>query len=101
GREGSAYVTEGTGKLVSGLFQLRDLGPFELKGASVPVRVYDLEGATALHSRIEVARSRGFSRFVGRSDEMTTLEAALAKAIGGKGQVVGAVADPRVGNTRL
>jgi predicted ATPase len=56
---------------------------------------------TTLHTRIEVARSRGFSRFVGRSDEMAALQAALAKAIGGNGQVVGVVADPGVGKSRL
>jgi class 3 adenylate cyclase/tetratricopeptide (TPR) repeat protein len=98
---GSAYLTEHTVKLVSGFFQLRDLGPFELKGTSAPVRVYELEGVSALHTRIEVARSRGFSRFVGRSDEMAILEAALTKAIAGKGQVIGVVADPGVGKSRL
>jgi hypothetical protein len=91
---GSAYLTEHTAKLVSGFFQLRDLGPFELKGVSAPVRVHELKGVSALHTPIEVSRARGFSRFVGRSDEMAILQAALAKAIGGKGQVVGVVADP-------
>jgi class 3 adenylate cyclase/tetratricopeptide (TPR) repeat protein len=97
----SAYLTELTAKLVSGFFQLRDLGLFELKGVSAPLRVYELEGASALRTRIEVARSRGFSRFVGRSDEMAILKAALSKAIAGKGQVVGVVADPGVGKSRL
>jgi class 3 adenylate cyclase len=98
---GSAYLTEHTAKLVSGFFQLRDLGPFELKGVSAPVRVHELKGVSALHTPIEVSRARGFSRFVGRSDEMAILQAALAKAIGGKGQVVGVVADPGVGKSRL
>jgi adenylate cyclase len=98
---GEIYVSEHTAKLVSGFFSLRDLGPFELKGASAPVRVFELEGVTTLHTRIEVARSRGFSRFVGRSDEMAILQAALAKAIDGNGQVVGVVADPGVGKSRL
>jgi class 3 adenylate cyclase len=98
---GSAYLTEHTAKLVSGFFQLRNLGPFELKGASVPVVVYELEGVSGHHTRIEVARSRGFSRFVGRSDEMASLQAALAKAVSGKGQVVGVVADPGIGKSRL
>jgi class 3 adenylate cyclase/tetratricopeptide (TPR) repeat protein len=98
---GSAYLTEHTEKLVSGFFQLRELGPFDLKGVSAPVRVYELEGASALHTRIEVSRSRGFSRFVGRSDEMAILQAALAKAMAGNGQVVGVVADPGVGKSRL
>src|SRR5262249_18996782 len=61
---GRVYLTEETAKLVSGFFRLRDLGLVELKGASAPVRVSDLEGVGPLHTAIEVSRSRGFSRFV-------------------------------------
>src|SRR5262249_6373269 len=43
---GRVYLTEETATLVSGFFRLRDLGPFELKGASTAVRVYELEGAS-------------------------------------------------------
>ncbi len=59
------------------------------RGAASPVRVYELEGVGALHTPLEVSRSRGFSRFVGRADEMAALEAALGRAIEGNGQVVG------------
>jgi len=76
------YLTENSAKLVSGFFRLRDLGPFELKGVSAPVRAYELEGVGALHTQLEVSRSRGFSRFVGRTEETATLEAALDRAIG-------------------
>ena len=95
------YLTEKSAKLVSGFFRLRDLGPFELKGVSAPVRVYELEGVGALHTPLEVSRSRGFSRFVGRTDEMAALEAALGRAIEGNGQVVGVVAEPGLGKSRL
>ncbi len=95
------YLTEHSTKLVSGFFRLRDLGPFELKGVSAPVRVYELEGVGTLHTPLEVSRSRGFSRFVGRADEMAALEAALARAVEGSGQVVGVVADPGLGKSRL
>ncbi len=95
------YLTENSAKLVSGFFRLRDLGPFELKGVSAPIQVYELEGVGALHTPLEVSRSRGFSRFVGRLDEMAALEAALARAIGGSAQVVGIVGEPGVGKSRL
>jgi class 3 adenylate cyclase len=98
---GRVYLTEETTKLVSGFFRLHDLGPFELKGASTAVRVYELEGVTALRTSIEVSRSRGFSRFVGRADEMAALEAALGRAIEGNGQVVGVVAEAGTGKSRL
>jgi class 3 adenylate cyclase len=95
------YLTEHSAKLVSGFFRLRDLGLFELKGVSAPVRVYELEGVGALRTPLEVSRSRGFSRFVGRQSETAALEAALARAIGGSAQVVGIVGEPGVGKSRL
>jgi class 3 adenylate cyclase/tetratricopeptide (TPR) repeat protein len=98
---GSAYLTDDTAKLVSGFFRLRDLGLFELKGVSAPIRAFELEGTSALRTPIEVSRSRGFSRFVGRVNEMASLEAALGRAIEGNGQVVGVVADPGLGKSRL
>jgi class 3 adenylate cyclase len=95
------YLTENSAKLVSGFFQLRDLGPFELKGVSAPVRVYELEGVGRLHTPLEVSRSRGFSRFVGRDAEVTSLDTALSRALDGNGQVVGIVGEPGVGKSRL
>jgi hypothetical protein len=65
------------------------------------VRVHELESRGALRTRLDVSRARGFSRFVGRADETAALEGALARAIAGQGQVVGVVAEPGVGKSRL
>jgi class 3 adenylate cyclase/tetratricopeptide (TPR) repeat protein len=98
---GSAHLTEHTAKLVSGFFQLRDLGLFEIKGLHDPVRVHELEGVGQVRTRLEVSRARGFTKFVGRQSEMVALEAALEKAIAGSAQVIGVVADPGTGKSRL
>src|SRR5437867_10574867 len=98
---GSVYLSGHTARLATGYFRLRDLGPLTIKGVTEPVCVHELEGPGALRTRLDVSRARGFSRFVGRRDEMATLEAALAKAVGGQGQVVGVVAEPGVGKSRL
>ena len=98
---GKVLLTEHTGQLVSGFFALRDLGPSAVKGVSGPLRLYELEGVGRLRTRFDVARARGLSRFVGRGDEMATLEAALTRAIQGHGQVVGVVAEPGTGKSRL
>ena len=95
------YVTDHTARLVTGYFRLRDLGAFTVKGVSAPLRVHELEGAGALRTRLDVARARGLTRFVGRTDEMQTLEAAWARALDGHGQVVGVVADAGTGKSRL
>src|SRR5262249_59338479 len=55
----------------------------------------------ALRTRFEVARARGLSRFVGRDADMQALEAALAQAQAGNGQVVGIVAPAGMGKSRL
>ena len=48
-----------------------------------------------------LARERGLSRFVGRADEMAVLEEALEQAKQGRGSVIGVVAEPGVGKSRL
>src|SRR5436309_5369047 len=98
---GRVYLTEHTGALVAGYFRLRDLGAFDVRGVRERVGVYELEGTGALRTRLDLSRARGFSRFVGRADEMAALEAALARALEGDGHVVGVVADAGVGKSRL
>ena len=45
---GKVYLTEHTGRLVERFFQLRDLGPRDVKGIPEPLRVHSLE---AWHQR--------------------------------------------------
>jgi class 3 adenylate cyclase/tetratricopeptide (TPR) repeat protein len=98
---GKAYLTESTAELAHGYMRLEDLGQFEIKGASRPMRVFELAGVGAARSRLDLSRERGFSSFVGRDEEMAVLEAALARAERGEGAAVGIVADPGIGKSRL
>ena len=98
---GKALLTEHTAKLVSGYFTLRGLGASRVKGMSDPLQVFELEGVGRVRGRLDVSRARGFTKFVGRSHEMAALEAALDRAVAGSGQVVGVVADPGLGKSRL
>jgi class 3 adenylate cyclase len=98
---GGVCVSEATARLVSGYVALRDLGASQVKGASEPVRVFELEGIGEIRSRFDLARARGLTRFVGRDDDMAVLEQALAQARAGNGQVVGVVAEAGGGKSRL
>jgi class 3 adenylate cyclase/tetratricopeptide (TPR) repeat protein len=98
---GKAYLTEAAAELARGFLDLRDLGEFEIKGASRPVRVFELSGVGSARSRLDLSRERGFSRFVGRESEIDALEEALAQAKRGEGRAVGVVAEPGVGKSRL
>jgi class 3 adenylate cyclase len=93
-------ISEHTARLVAPYFALRDLGRLQLKGAAEPVGVFELESGEA-RTRLDVSRSRGFTRFVGREREMAVLDAALQRALGGETQNVGVVGEPGVGKSRL
>jgi class 3 adenylate cyclase/tetratricopeptide (TPR) repeat protein len=98
---GKVYLTEHTAALVSGYFELEDLGRFDIPGVRESAGVYALQGVGRLRTRLDVSRARGFSKFVGRDDEMATLDAALERAMQGNGQVVGVVGEAGVGKSRL
>jgi class 3 adenylate cyclase/tetratricopeptide (TPR) repeat protein len=97
----TAYLSGDTARLVSGYFDLDDLGEFPVRNVRDPVRVFELRGIGAVRTRFDASRARGLTRFVGRDDDMTTLDSALAGARDGNGQVVGVVADAGVGKSRL
>jgi class 3 adenylate cyclase/tetratricopeptide (TPR) repeat protein len=98
---GRIYLTAATAQRIEGYFALEDLGAFHVKGATVPVHAYALEGIGRLRTRFDRSRARGLSRFVGRDDEMRVLEAALARAEHGEGQVIAVVAPAGTGKSRL
>jgi class 3 adenylate cyclase/tetratricopeptide (TPR) repeat protein len=97
----TCYLSDATAQLVSGYFDLEDLGEFPLKGAREPMRVHRLVGTGSAHTRFDISRARGLTRFVGRDSDMATLEAALAQSQAGNGQVVGIVAEAGTGKSRL
>src|SRR5262249_40011222 len=66
-----------------------------------PLAVYALQGPGQLRTRFDASRVRGLSKFVGRDTEMQELEAALERATRGRGEVVGVVAAPGTGKSRL
>jgi len=95
------YLTQHTASLVEGYLALADLGEFQLKGSSTPLRVHELTGVGAAGGSLDVKRARGFSRFVGRDEELATLESAREHALAGQGQVIGVVGEAGVGKSRL
>ncbi len=97
---GKVYLTAHTAAQVQGYFELADLGEMDVKGAGA-MHVYELQGLGQMRTRLDVSRSRGFSRFVGRGDEMHVLESALARARDGNAQVIGIVGEAGFGKSRL
>src|SRR5262249_16865547 len=79
----------------------RGWGETGSKGLTHPPPLVRREGVGRVQPRLEVSRARGFTKFVGRQSEMAALEATLEKAIAGNAQVVGVVAEPGTGKSRL
>jgi class 3 adenylate cyclase/predicted ATPase len=100
-RTGSVVISESTRKLCEGYFVLKPLGATRLKGVSEPVNLYEVLGLGPLRTRLQRAARLGLTKFVGRAREMEVLGHAAELAMGGKGQIVAAMAEPGVGKSRL
>jgi predicted ATPase len=94
-------LTVTTMRLVEGLVRVKAWGPVLVKGLAVPVEVFELLGASSLRRRLQTARARGLTRFVGRQTELALLNAVLAQTRTGHGQVVAVVGEAGVGKSRL
>jgi Adenylate and Guanylate cyclase catalytic domain len=97
---GSTVISGNMRALVEGYFQLKGLGPTRIKGVSEPVELFEVNGLGPLRTRLQRAAGRGLTMFVGREREMEALRHAAALAREGRGQIVAAVAEPGVGNSR-
>jgi class 3 adenylate cyclase/tetratricopeptide (TPR) repeat protein len=98
---GTIRLTAGTLALAEGYVAVKPFGPVPVKGLAQPVDVYELTGAGTARTRLQVARARGLTRFVGRDTEMEQLRRAAEESRSGRGQIVAVVGEPGVGKSRL
>jgi class 3 adenylate cyclase len=98
---GSIAIGDDTRKLVEGYFELRGLGPMEVKGVSDPINVYEVTGPGPLRSHFQLAARRGLTKFVGRERELAEMKRALELARSGHGQLIAVVAEAGTGKSRL
>lgn len=88
---GTVAISAAVASLAGGLLVLEPLGP----------RAFRVAGVAPTRTRFDISRARGLSPFVGRADDVETLDDALARADTGDGQVIGIVAEAGVGKSRL
>jgi class 3 adenylate cyclase/tetratricopeptide (TPR) repeat protein len=98
---GSIAATEAVRTLCEGYFVFKSLGPTKVKGVREAVNVYEVTGLGPLRTRLQRAAGRGLTKFVGRERELEALRHAAEQAKAGHGQIVGAIAEPGVGKSRL
>src|SRR5262249_45292386 len=94
-------VSEATYRLVEGYFTCESLGEHTLRGVSQSLKVYQVLRESGVHSRLEVAQTRGLTPLVGREQEVGLLLERWAQVKDGHGQVVLLTGEGGIGKSRL
>ena len=100
-KPGQIVVSRRTQHLRDGFFVFEDLGEFQLKGKTEPVRAYTVISEIVGRTRLEVSKERGLTPLVGRERELQGLRQVYRRAVGGDGAIVLFAGDPGVGKSRL
>src|SRR3989442_1583740 len=98
---GSLLLTPSTLDRVGGYVDVKPLGPVPVKVLAHAVEGFEVIGAGPAGTRFQATARHGFTRFVGRDDEMATLDAALRRALERHGLAMGVVGAAGVGKSRL
>jgi class 3 adenylate cyclase len=94
---GGVMLSQSTARLVEGLAALGEPEMVRIKGSDQPVCAQRLLGVSDRHRAAAPAETN----LVGRRWEMAAVEGLLDRAIAGHGAVVGVVAPPGIGKSRL
>ena len=97
----TVVISAATHRLITGLFDYRDLGLHSLKGLSAPVQVYQVGGESGVRSRLEAGSAVGLTPLVGREEEVAFLRRRWEQVTAGQGQVVLLGGEPGIGKSRL
>src|SRR5262249_32534172 len=98
---GQIVVSQRTQRIREGFFVFEDLGEFQVKGKTDPVRAYALVREIQGRTRLEVSKERGLTALVGRDAEIEGLGQIYQRAAGGDGAIVLLAGEPGVGKSRL
>ncbi len=96
--EGGIYISDLVQRRLGEGFTWTQLEPLTLKGKAAPVTAYSLMGASARRSRRVV---RYPLPLIGRTQELSLLDARLQEAVRGRGRIIGLSAEAGMGKSRL
>jgi len=97
---GMVLISEATRRLVLGMFEMRLVGSFQVRGKAEPVVAYEVLSVCEA-SPIALAEARGLTPFIGRRDELEALHAAFERVLRREPQVVAVIGDTGSGKSRL
>ncbi len=97
----TVIIADATRRLLGNLFELRDLGPKDLKGIAGPVKTFAVLRASSVESRFEAMHPGILTALVGREEELELLLRRWEKAKTGEGRVVLLSGEAGIGKSRL
>jgi class 3 adenylate cyclase/predicted ATPase len=98
---GSITVSDATRRLVEGYFEIKGPLLVPVKGVSEPVAAFEVAGLGETRRHLQVAMTKGFTRFVNRERPIEVMQQALGQAIDGAGQTIAIVSEAGGGKSRL
>src|SRR5207245_2803433 len=99
-KPGQIVISRRVQQLSAGFFVFEDLGDFQVKGKTEPVRAYAVRSEISGQTRLEVSRERGLTPLVGRDQELKSLADIHRRAADGQGAIAVLVGDPGIGKSR-
>src|SRR5450432_2724087 len=94
-------IADSTRRLLGNLFELRDLGPQDLKGIAGPTQAWAALRASSVESRFDALHMTNLTALVGREEEFEALLRRWSRAKSGEGQVVLISGEAGIGKSRL
>lgn len=98
---GTMLVSEDTYALVRGFFDMKPVGPFNVKGKASRVVAYEVQRGRAVAHKFAIAAERGLTPLVGRDQELAQLEGCYERVKGHLPQVVQVIGETGAGRSRL
>src|SRR5437867_2509133 len=98
---GQIVTSRRTQNLRDRFFVFEDLGDFQVKGKTEPVRAYAVCSEISGRTRLEVSKERGLTPLVGRDQELRSLAGIHRRAADRQAAIALLVGDPGVGKSRL
>src|SRR5499427_4099245 len=98
---GQIVTSRRTQDLRNRAFVFEDLGDFQVKGKTEPVRAYAVSRELSGRTRLEVSKERGLTPLAGRDRELQHLAEIHRPAMDRQGAIAVLMGDPGVGKSRL
>ncbi|MBI3159347.1 MAG: AAA family ATPase [Chloroflexi bacterium] len=99
---GAILISEETGRFVQPVFELKSLGPIDVKGKSEPVNVFEVLGRKERAGRLRGLDAAGISSpMIGRAKDLEALMSATATLSSDSPQYVAIIGEAGLGKSRL